>query len=43
MTETLRQVTGGQSPARPAGGPPLTPLTPRPQLPTTPPERGAER
>jgi len=43
MTETLRQATGGQAPARPAGSPLPTPLTPRPQVPTTPPERGAER
>ncbi len=43
MTETLRQATGGQAPARPAGSPLPTPLTPRRQVPTTPPERGAER
>ncbi len=43
MTETLRQATGGQAPARPAGSPLPTPLTPRPQVPTTPPERGAQR
>ena len=42
MTETLRQATGGQAPARPAGSPLPTPLAPRPQVPTTPPERGAE-
>ena len=43
MTETLRQATEGQAPARPAGSPLPTSLTPRPQVPTTPPERGAER
>ena len=43
MTQTLRQATGGQVPARPAGSPLPTPLTPRPQVSTTPPERGAER
>ena len=42
-TRTLRQATGGQAPARPAGSPLPTPLTPRPQVPTTPPERGAQR
>ena len=43
MIWTLRQATGGQAPARPAGSPLPTPLAPRPQVPTTPPERGAER
>lgn len=43
MTETLRQATGGQAPARPAGSPLPTSLTPRPHVPTTPPERGAEK
>ena len=43
MTETLRQATGGQASARPAGSPLSTPLTPRPNVPTMPPERGAER
>jgi len=42
-TRTLRQATEGQAPARPAGSPLPTPLTPRRQVPTAPPERGAQR
>ena len=42
-TRTLRQATEGQAAARSAGSPLPTPLTPRTQVPTTPPERGAQR
>jgi hypothetical protein len=37
-----QRAMGGVAPARP-GSPLPTPLTPRPQVPTTPPERGAQR
>lgn len=37
-----QRAMGGVAPARP-GSPLPTPLTPRPQVPTTPPECGAER
>lgn len=43
MTDAVRRATEGQAPARTAGSPLPTPLTPRPNVPTTPPERGAER
>lgn len=41
MTEALQRATAGEG--RPVGSPLPTPLTPRPQVPTMPPERGVER
>ena len=40
-TEAVQRATAGEG--RPTGSPLPTTLTPRPQVPTTPPERGAER
>lgn len=42
-TEAVRRATAGESPVRPMGSPLPTPLQPRPNVPTLPPERGTER
>ncbi|MGE3194637.1 MAG: relaxase/mobilization nuclease domain-containing protein [Microbacteriaceae bacterium] len=42
-TEAWRRGTAGEGPVRPMGSPLPTPLQPRPNVPTLPPERGTER